>query len=293
MKCPKCGYTSFDHNDSCPRCRKDVAAERHRLNLPAFTPNPPYLLGPLNGEVGVKKIGLETEQMAPPVMLGSDHLAGPEDSQALQAMEMAFETDQGTQIPFEPPAAHAAASPSAVETVQDSEFEKDVDGIDLLDLSLEDLEPPSSLTVEAVTPEDEAEIDFSSEALSLAGDELVDLDDDLLFGEDDAPPDESLDHISDRGSGPAFLDDEAALEEGLEGPLDLDQLASMVESINEDATPPVEGRKRSFDPSLGIEHLMEDEILDPDVTLGPRPDQEQPTQSGPVPRQRLPVKTPS
>jgi hypothetical protein len=292
MKCPKCGYTSFDHNDSCPRCRKDVAAERHRLNLPAFTPNPPYLLGPLNGEVGVKKIGLETEQMPPPLMLKPDALPGPEDSQALQAMEMAFEADQGTQIPFEPATSHPAAGPSAVETVQDSEFGKDVGGIDLTELSLDDLEPPSSLTVEAVTPEGEAEIDFSSEEISLAGDELVGLDDDLLFGEDDAPLDESLGQISDRASGPAFLDDEAALEEGLEGPLDLDQLASMVESINEDAIPPVEGPKRSFDPSLGIEHLMEDEILGPDVTLGPRPDQEQPAQSGPVPRQRLPVESP-
>jgi hypothetical protein len=274
MKCPKCGYTSFDHNDSCPRCRKDVAAERHRLNLPAFTPNPPYLLGPLNDEVGVKKIGLETEQMAPPLMLEPDALPGPEDSQALQAMGMGFEADQGTQIPLERPTSHTAVSPSKVKTVQDSEFGKDAGGIDLMDLSLEDLEPPSSLTVEAVTPEKEAEIDFSSDELSLAGDELVELDDDMLFGEDDEPLNESLGQISDRASDPAFLNDEAALEEGLEGPLDLDQLASMVESINEDATLPVETRTRSFDPSLGIEHLMEDEILDPDVTLGPRTEQE-------------------
>jgi hypothetical protein len=292
MKCPKCGYTSFDYNDSCPRCRKDIAAERHQLNLPAFTPNPPYLLGPLSGEAGARKIGIETEQMAPPPMLGPDHLAGPEDSQALQAMEMAFEADQGTQIPFEPLTSHPAASPSAVETVQDSEFEKDVDGIDLMDLSLEDLEPPSSLSVEVVTPEDEAKIDFSSDALSFAGDELVDLDDNLLFGEDDASLDESLGQISDHASGAVFLDDEAGMVEGLEGPLDLDQLASMVESINENATPAVEGRKRSFDPSLGIEHMMEDEILDPDVTLGSRSEKEQPTQDGSIPQQRLPVETP-
>jgi hypothetical protein len=277
MKCPKCGYTSFDHHDNCPRCRKDIAAERHRLNLPAFTPNPPYLLGPLSGEMGAKKIGLETEQMAPPLMLGPDHLAGPEDSQALQAMEMAFETDQGTQIPLETPAMQDVSRQVSVEPLQDPGLEKDLVGIDLLDLSLEDLEPPSSLTVEDVTPDDVAEIDFSSDALSLAGDELVDLDDDLLFGEDDTPLDGSIGQIFDRTSGAVFLDDEAALEEGLEGPLDLDQLASMVESINEDATPAVQGQKRSFDPSLGIEHMMEDEIIEPDVTLGSRSEQEQPT----------------
>jgi hypothetical protein len=146
-----------------------------------------------------------------------------------------------------------------------------------LDLSLDDLEPPTSLTVEAVTPEEEAGIDFPPGAPALAGDELGDLDDDLLFGEDEAPLDPLLGHISDQASSVVFLDDEAALEEGLEGPLDLDQLASMVERINEDAPPAVEGRKRSFDPSLGLEHMMEDEIPGLVVTLGSRSEEEQPT----------------
>jgi hypothetical protein len=270
MKCPKCGYTSFDHNDSCPRCRKDMAAERHRLNLPAFTPDPPYLIAPLNGELGAKKIGLETEQMVPPMMLGPDSFPGPEDSQALQAMEMAFEADQGKQIPFEPPAMHSTASPSAVNPLRDSGLDHGLEGIDLPDLSLDDLEPPSSLTVEEVPPQEQAEIDFSSGVTSLGGDELGDLDDDLLFGEDEAPLDESLDQIFDQASGVGFMDEAAALEEGLEGPLDLDQLASMVESINEDAPLAVDGRKRSFDPSLGLEHMMEDEIPGPDVTFDSR-----------------------
>jgi hypothetical protein len=262
-----------------------MAAERHRLNLPAFTPNPPYLLGPLNGEVGVKRIGLETEQMTPPLMLKPDPLAGPEDSQALQAMEMTFEADQGTEIPFK-------THRSSLAPPQSPGLEKDLEGIDLSDLSLDDLEPPTSLTVEPLTPEEEADIDFSSDAPALADDELGDLDDDLLFGEDEAPLDEPLGQISDHASGVVFLDDEAALEEGLEGALDLDQLASMVESINENTTPAVEGRKRPFDPSLGIEHMMEDEIPGLDVTLGSRSEKNQPTQSGPDPRQRLPVETP-
>jgi hypothetical protein len=270
MKCPKCGYTSFDHNDNCPRCRKDIAAERHRLNLPAFTPNPPYLLGPLNGEVGVKKIGLEAEQMAPPLILGPDQLPGPEDSQALQAMEMAFETDQGTQSSFEAPALDAAPRHPEIVPTQDPGLEKDLEGIDLIDLSLEDLEPPSSLTVESVVPDRDDEFDFSSDGTSLSGDELMDLEDDLFFAEDDAPRDESLDQITERPSAAVFLEDETMPGEELEGPLDLDQLASMVESINEDAPPPAAGRRRSFDPSLGIERMMDDEAPDLDVTLGSR-----------------------
>ncbi len=33
MRCPKCGYNSFDHYLTCPKCRKDLAAVRRMLNL--------------------------------------------------------------------------------------------------------------------------------------------------------------------------------------------------------------------------------------------------------------------
>ena len=33
MRCPKCGYNSFDHNHTCPKCRKDLGAARRLLNL--------------------------------------------------------------------------------------------------------------------------------------------------------------------------------------------------------------------------------------------------------------------
>lgn len=288
MKCPKCGYTSFDHNDHCPRCLKDIASERHRLNLPAFTPNPPYLLGPLSGEVGAKIIGFETEKMAPALTLRAAAFAGPEDSQALQAMEMAFETDQETQFPIEARAEQTDDSLSEFESFHDLELESDLEGITLTDLSLDDLEPPSSLTVDDVTPE-EAAIDLSSDASSPVGDERVDLDDSLLFDTEEEALDEPLAQISDHASGVLFLDDEAAMEEGLEGPLDLNQLASMVESINADVAPAEEGR--SFNPSLGVEHMMEDEIPGPDVTLGARSEQEPSTQSGADPQQRLRAET--
>jgi hypothetical protein len=270
MKCPKCGYTSFDHNDSCPKCRKDIASERHRLNLPAFTPNPPYLLGTLSGEAGVKKIGFEAEQMAPPPITGPDHLPGPEDSQALQAMEMAFEADQGIQSSLEVPSMQAMPRHGGVAPPKDRDLENDLEGMDLVDLSLDDLEPPFSLRVEPVVPEHDYEVDFSSDTLSLEGDDLADLEDELFFGEDDAPHDESLDQITERASAAPFLEDEIMEGEGLDGPLDLDKLASMVESINEDEAPPAVARKRSLDPSLGIEHMMEDEVPDLDVALGSR-----------------------
>ena len=52
MKCPKCNYVSFDYNQVCPKCNKDVSAEQLRMNLPAYRPSPLSLLGALTGESG-------------------------------------------------------------------------------------------------------------------------------------------------------------------------------------------------------------------------------------------------
>jgi len=49
MKCTKCGYTSFDHNQNCPKCNYDLVAEATKMNLPSYFPSPPYLLASLLG----------------------------------------------------------------------------------------------------------------------------------------------------------------------------------------------------------------------------------------------------
>jgi hypothetical protein len=57
MKCPKCGYISFDYNLSCPKCSKDISSEQEKLHIPAFRPDPPFLLGALTGEAYESQIG--------------------------------------------------------------------------------------------------------------------------------------------------------------------------------------------------------------------------------------------
>ena len=57
MKCPKCGYVSFDYNLSCPKCNKDISSEQEKLHIPAFRPDPPFLLGALTGEVNESHVG--------------------------------------------------------------------------------------------------------------------------------------------------------------------------------------------------------------------------------------------
>ncbi|MGL4208122.1 MAG: hypothetical protein ACRCTY_01910 [Candidatus Adiutrix sp.] len=40
MRCPKCGYNSFDYNLACPKCRRDLAAPRKLLSLNVPIPAP-------------------------------------------------------------------------------------------------------------------------------------------------------------------------------------------------------------------------------------------------------------
>jgi len=51
MKCPKCKYVTFDYLNTCPRCGKDMSAEKAKLNISAGKPNPPSLLGSLTGDL--------------------------------------------------------------------------------------------------------------------------------------------------------------------------------------------------------------------------------------------------
>jgi hypothetical protein len=59
MKCPKCRYISFDYNEVCPKCNKDLASERKKMNLPDYRPNSPFLLGSLTGDLSDSSLGIE------------------------------------------------------------------------------------------------------------------------------------------------------------------------------------------------------------------------------------------
>lgn len=58
MKCPKCGFISFDFNLACPKCSKDISKEQEKLNLPPFRPKPPALLGGLTGDANESQVGM-------------------------------------------------------------------------------------------------------------------------------------------------------------------------------------------------------------------------------------------
>ena len=52
MKCPKCSFASFDFNDACPKCGKDLTPERDLMGHPSYKPKPLSMLAPLNAYNG-------------------------------------------------------------------------------------------------------------------------------------------------------------------------------------------------------------------------------------------------
>ncbi|MEJ2587679.1 MAG: hypothetical protein P8165_08890 [Deltaproteobacteria bacterium] len=105
MKCPKCNYVSFDHNDACPKCGNALATERDEMNLPRFKPDPPFLLGTLIGSDDGTSV--ETAAQVPDarqadqeeLMANLDELAAAySEREAPEAEELTFDIEP------EPPA---------------------------------------------------------------------------------------------------------------------------------------------------------------------------------------------
>ena len=61
MRCPKCGLTSFDYNETCPKCGKDLMPLREMLNLSGIEPKPVSFLGTLLADEGDGDFSFEGE----------------------------------------------------------------------------------------------------------------------------------------------------------------------------------------------------------------------------------------
>ena len=95
MRCPKCGYISFDYNQVCPKCNKNISDEQAKFNIPAFRPNPPSLLGVLTGEADESNIGLEGN-LSKSMADSSEMDVGLDDSVGISTSEM--ELDEGQDL---------------------------------------------------------------------------------------------------------------------------------------------------------------------------------------------------
>jgi hypothetical protein len=90
MRCPKCGYISFDYNKFCPKCNKDIADEQTKLNLHNYKPNAPSLLGMLVGAGDESSSGFTLDSATARERAGT---AIEDKSSAIIEQEMDFSDD--------------------------------------------------------------------------------------------------------------------------------------------------------------------------------------------------------
>jgi hypothetical protein len=92
MKCPKCSYISFDFNQVCPKCNKDISAEQAKLNIPSFRPETPAFLGVLTGEAEDSGAAIQIDTGEHGMDVGADEI------ELYESGEMEFE--EGEDLDF-------------------------------------------------------------------------------------------------------------------------------------------------------------------------------------------------
>lgn len=236
MKCPKCGYVSFDHNQTCPKCKKDISLEIERLNLNSYRPDPPFLLGALIGEGGSpettspagekeeinlfeEKGGLSSERPETSGAVEMD-LSGAEDldinmsgSPEAESEISLEETDSLEDLSPE----HSSMGEGSWSEESSADEDSELSELDLGSLELEELE-------ESQPPGYEGGKDISSQADVSEG-----------LKEKKSVPPESLatgEEAEDIDLGIPEEGEEAESE--AEGSADLDELATIVEEIGEE-----------------------------------------------------------
>lgn len=245
MKCPKCGYISFDYNQMCPKCNKAISNERDILNLPGYKPDTPSLLGALTGEADDSHPDLRLEAAGGPENLGAEETGfTAEDSQAIEAMEEAFRDGQSFDVS---------------ESIEFSEISGDtgsgpgeLGAADLEELALEEDAIGDDFILEPDTPSSGASRSRpAAPEPSVVDEEAISLDLEDLAG----------------GDLSARLGEGGGEQTGKDAGLELEDLASLLDDEDADVQSPSakEKPKQKADAPLDLEDLdLELELEEPD-----------------------------
>ncbi len=227
MKCPKCGYISFDYNEVCPKCNKNIAALRDKMSLPSYKAAPLSMLKALTGEASDTDadISVQVSEDTTSVLEEEEGLS-LEDSQAIEAMEKTFKDSQEFDMQLE----------TTLDEVWDDTPKEDAAD---LSLDIEDL-PIEDARFEPAQAEDAAEIEtiVDSDLLPTEG---GDPEKTALFEPVEADEETTgfnLDDLSRSESGPIS---EVTLQEKAEDdvPIDLEGLASALEEPTKNLNQPI------------------------------------------------------
>jgi len=227
MKCPKCGYISFDYNEVCPKCNKNIAALRDKMSLPSYKAAPLSMLKALTGEASDTDadISVQVSDDTTSVLEEEEGLS-LEDSQTIEAMEKTFKDSQEFDMQLE----------TSLDEVWDETPKEDAAdlSLDIEDLAIEDAR------FEPAQAEDAAEIEMIVDS-DLLPTEGGDLEKTALFEPVEADEETTgfnLDDLSQSESGPIS---EVTLQEKAEDdvPIDLEGLASALEEPTKNLNQPI------------------------------------------------------
>jgi hypothetical protein len=269
MKCPKCSYISFDFNQVCPKCNKDIAVEQAKLHIPSFRPEAPALLGALIGEAddstgvavdtstGIDSGELDFEDSG---AVDSGELSF-EDSGAMDSGDMGFEDSEELDMGFESGGEPAEGVVSAFDS---AELEPSTGEVEIAsEDSVTDFELGGDETALSM---DSGEFPSEADAATETEPEPVTEESDLEIDLEDL----SLD---DSGLGEGVEGDEPVAE-AQAADTDLESLASELDEVSAplDAETPAE---EEYDLDLDAETPAEEELaLDLDAEPAPGKDEE-------------------
>ena len=280
MRCPKCGYTSFDHNENCPKCKKDLTGTREMLNLlPVAAVESPFI---------ESLFGPPAEPEEPDFVEDAEHLdqyEGPSDEdqeeegitlgEEMEEIQLADGADEGGE-PIslaDDDAGEIVFSPEdyglegAGEEVAELTLEPEEDlGEVEMEFSMDDLDTEEE-TVADVDLDLDGEMELSMDDLDVdeetVADTALDMDGDsapstaadaslsvgeTMILEPGARPEEPAAEAESPAAGPAFDDADDDLILDLESLEDDDALAAMVE----DGPPTAKAEARESAPGEGF-----------------------------------------
>jgi hypothetical protein len=146
MKCPKCSYVSFDYNLSCPKCGKDISAEQSKLNILAFRPEAPFLLGGLLGHSDENNTALSAAGSSPMGFVGESR-QGRIDSPESERGEITFEESGNFDL--------SADEDGSPQDTADFELGREANPVELKESPIEDLALESdTLAIEQIDEDD-------------------------------------------------------------------------------------------------------------------------------------------
>ncbi len=149
MKCPKCGYISFDHNQNCPKCKKPLTGQAAKMNLPDYEPAPPFLLASLVGEESGGGIGMDIDHLPGADLEGNGMIVGPGYEQepadftdSHEDMEITLDEDveKSEDSRFELPGLAEAVAEMNSEEVESDDFSSAIESPSLDEEQSEDVD---------------------------------------------------------------------------------------------------------------------------------------------------------